>query len=612
MAYEGDELGTSHKSPSNPLKVQNLFLLVTAGVLLCTAFGLLLAVRSEPQNQRRLFDGTVVAMLIISLALALAAVALTHLKYLLGRSETKAPLDSGRLRKLLGQSELNHLDRSGPLNGVLYAWIDALADAPLWIQYVARVQFRNAATMAALLLSLVLIQTVGRVGVSEALWAGISSWTGCGFLLLATYLLVLKSPWRLDRRHLIRSNSGLTFLLTFGFVGPVFIALFSRQLPQQSWVSVFPGVYGVLVVALVIYALYFYALMGQLPAQPCKTVSATQDAWNIRCSPAQIMGELDRAVREGTVERAPNWNYIWKDPDIDLKVPSGRFSAEALVEMHIVPYSRESTELASVWADPNRRRIVLLDIAGAILTITGAWLLAFQVAVYESIWSLELYGVISVVLGSFAFMAAHRIWSRFEFDSRLLWMVLDGTYTSRSLRVGRAHRDVMETHSQMAQIESMTFRLCAGRLQSVMYGKHAERDMVQMMGDSELVQQLSERLYSFAQAHAVVAAPGSSADLERSAQLVAMNKADRHSQLSGPASAASAGKLVGVDASSRGRESGAADSPGQGMFCTGCGKAVEVGDAFCRHCGKPVKGGKTAAADSSSKTTNGGSPGVSI
>jgi hypothetical protein len=162
----------------------------------------------------------------------------------------------------------------------------------------------------------------------------------------------------------------------------------------------------------------------------------------------------------------------------------------------------------------------------------------------------------------------------------VLWITMDGHYTSGSLKHG-TRRDTIETRSQLAQIESMTFRLWAARLHTVTYGRHSERYVVQMTGESELANKLTQRLYTFAQSQAVLVAPTSEADLERHAQLSQMNRLRHNGR--GPASK-SAG--LGVERQETARlEASVAGSSGTGLLCGACKQSRDAGDTFCRHCG---------------------------
>lgn len=437
--------------------------------------------------------------------------------------------------------------------------------------------------MVALLVSLVLTETVGRVGVSDESWADISSWLGTVYLGLVVYLLTWGSPWRLDRQHVITSRGSLAFLIIFALVGPVSIPLMSEHPAPQTWISVFPGIYVVLVASIGIYWLFFHALMGELPRRLSREVSAVQQVWNLRCLPAQVMRELDRTLSQGFGKRVGGWRYVWTEPQVDLTAPSGSFLGESITETQPLPIPKESPELLSAWVDPSRRRIVLLDIGGAALTIIGALLLAAHgMASWGSAQSNTpwVYGSLFIVLGSFSFMAGHRIWSRFDFESVVLWITMDGHYTSGSLKHG-TRRDTIETRSQLAQIESMTFRLWAARLHTVTYGRHSERYVVQMTGESDLASKLTQRLYTFAQSQAVLVAPTSEADLERHAQLAQMNRFRHNGRLA----ASRPAELAAEPQEAASLEESARDASAGGLLCTACNQSRDAGDTFCRHCG---------------------------
>jgi hypothetical protein len=173
------------------------------------------------------------------------------------------------------------------------------------------------------------------------------------------------------------------------------------------------------------------------------------------------MHELDRILRERTAQNAATRYYIWTDPKVDLNSPAGDFWGEAVVESEPQALAKESPEFIDAWTHPERKRIVMLDIAGTVLVLIGAGLLALRAALpTDSLVSggasLIVYGILFAGLGSFALHAAHSIWSRFDFVSRALKLTMNGHYIANTLDVG-AKDAVIKTKSKLVQTESMTF-----------------------------------------------------------------------------------------------------------------------------------------------------------
>lgn len=583
MEYNNDD--PKGRSLPNPLKVENLFLFLTSAGLLVIAVGLVLVVRAHPEEDPgRVFRGMGAAFLILVAAITFTAVALTQFKFYFGASEPSS-LPAKVLQEALEQGDLHPPEPTGPLNGLLYSWVEHLIDAPIEIQRLAQLQFRNGATMVALLVSLTLTETIGRVGVADATWPTLSSWVGTVFLMLATYLLTVASPWRrLDKKHIVTSKGSLAFLILLPLLGPLLATVLSNVGPQ-SWVSVFPGVFMVLIAAVAIYWMFFYALMGDLPSRPSREVSSLQQTWSIRCPPVQIMNQLDRILRERTTQPVGTRRYAWTEPKIDLNAPAGDFFGQAVVEGEPRPMTKESPQFLEAWAHPERQRIVLLDIAGAALTLIGATLIAIRAAQptqVELLWSgsFLVYGPVFAALGSFAFAAGHRIWSRFDFESRALMMTLSGHYISNSLEVGSKGATI-KTNSKLVQSESMTFRLWAARLHTVTYGRGGQRFLVHMTGDSQFVTDLSQHLYEFTEQQASIVSPSAPADLTRQAQRDAMNPQLSKDTLTPPPPA-----LLGANTELAATPGSAPDTAQAARYCGACGVAVNRGDKFCWSCGK--------------------------
>lgn len=589
MAFEIGSKGGERLNVPNPLRVENQFLFGTAGALILIAVALLVLGRGNATEHAGSFIGsTFVSLALLGVGIGLATMAMTHLRFFFGREEPSNLGDSKKLRELLRQRALEYPVPSGPLNGLLYSWVDQLIYAPQPVQQLAQVQFRNAATMTALLVSLVLTLTLGKTGVDAYLWQSMSGWIGLGFMALAMWLLV-------GQRGIIKSKLGgaisrnhLAFLLVFSVAGPVILSFLGAILPQQTWVDPYPGVFVILLVAIGTYWLFFHALMGQLQSQPQTEVSVKQQAWNIHCQPGQIMGELDRVMQETWTETIPNRRYIWDAPKVNLNTPSGTFYGEALEETQPMPIETEQIDFQRAWNNPVKKRLVMLDIAGATLSVIGALLLSiFAYRAGGSDGTFFVYGAAFIILGFFAFRAAQKLWLRFDFESRVQWMTIEGNYVAASMELGNVLNDTVKTKSQMVQIESMTFRLWASRLHTVTFGKGAARHVIEMTGESEFVESLSQRLMAFSQSQASIVAPDSMADMERYARLTQMNQMSRATASIQPQipPAPSVAEIAPPPKTDPAATESPAPEHLADQSCSSCKNKLEVGDAFCRHCG---------------------------
>lgn len=580
MAYEIGSKGGERLNIPNPLRVENLFLLGTAGVLILVSVVLLVLGRGNVTAHAESFIGsTVVSLGLLAAGIGLAVMALTHLRFFFGREEPRNLGDSAKLRELLRQRALEYPVPSGPLNGLLYSWVDQLIYAPQPVQELAQMQFRNAATMTALLVSLILTMTLGKTGVDAKLWQSMSNWIGLGFMMLAMYLLMGQRGLVKSKSSGLISHNNLVFLLGFSVAGPVLLSLLGTVLPQQSWIDPFPGVFVILMTAIGTYWLFFHALMGQIQSQPQTEVSVRQQAWSIHCQPGQIMGEFDRIMQETWTEAIPNRRYIWADPQVNLNTPSGTFYGEALEETQPMPIESEPLDFQRAWSSPVKRRLVMLDIAGAALVIIGALLLSvFAYRASHSEGTLFSYGVAFITLGFFAFRSAQKLWLRFDFESRVQWMTIEGNYVAAAMEHGNVINDTVKTKSQMVQIESMTFRLWASRLRTVTFGKGAARHVIEMTGESEFVENISQRLMGFSQGQASIVALDSMTDMERHARLIRMNQASR-------VAAATSQQIPAPLDPKRVEPEAQQTAMMQGSTCPACKNLLEVGDVFCRHCG---------------------------
>jgi hypothetical protein len=196
----------------------------------------------------------VTAFLLVLTAIGFATKSLTQLKFYVGASEP-SNLSGKHLGEFLEQGDVHPFEPTGPLNGLLYTWVERLIDAPMEIQQLAQLQFRNGAIMVALLASLTITETAGSLGVSQTEWLALSSWVGTAFLLLAAGLLSVGRPWRrLDKNHAVTSSSSLALLILLPLAGPLLAAPL-RGLGPQTSISVYPGVFLVLITAIGIFCM---------------------------------------------------------------------------------------------------------------------------------------------------------------------------------------------------------------------------------------------------------------------------------------------------------------------------------------------------------------------
>jgi len=200
--------------------------------------------------------------------------------------------------------------------------------------------------------------------------------------------------------------------------------------------------------------------------------------------------------------------------------------------------------------------------------------------------SLQLFGASSIfmVVAGFCFRSAAQRWGRFDFQSFMTWVELEGTYQTSSVGTGSQVTARMHTSNQIVRTESMTLRVWRARVESVVFGKDAGRQITAMFSTDTAAREPAGHLEQFGRSRASLVAPESAADLSRINALAHAERAlvSAVGQTALPGSTAS---LIGVN------DAAATEmpSPSQFKFCRHCG-ARNLPDArFCQACGERVE-----------------------
>jgi hypothetical protein len=546
MSYE---LGDSAKKLilPNPLKIHNIFVMVSAFVTFMVAISLLLTVRSSLSGHvyQSSFTALVLAISMISVSIWLGYSCLSELKFYFGigrprsLAEVLAPNaqganeDSDYLNKMLRQQALEFEEPMGPLASLLHALIPNLIYAPLYLRRLAEEQFMGALTFLVLLVSMCLIILLGvpaqprRPDLAAAVDGPVVDDIALAFLIFAVFRLVrpYSIPEAREAPSGLFSVKSLTLLIVLGFLVPVILTILVSGLRLPTIVSPFPHVFILLVAGLTAYALFFGALVGQLLPPPAIAVSPVVDKWNLSFHPAMIVGEFERAMHESWREKIPNRRYCRRDPQIDMKKKVGSFEGEILEETQPFPQSTDMDMFRLL-----KRRgtcfCILLDLFGAV-SMTIASVEAYSVGTSPVYWRMQdftsfIYVVICFALAKYALDAAHALWLRFDYESRLIRLEITGQFTSAQVEAKTSLQYALRASSTMVQIEAMTFILWVAQLHTVAFGKDAPRQVVSMAGNYGIAEALAERLRRFVVNQASIAAVSNAANAERLAGISAM------------------------------------------------------------------------------------------
>lgn len=586
MAYEYSGQGSRLDFP-NPFYTENWFFACASGISLAGGLALLLLSRHSIATGHGIvaWSPAGVGFALLVLGLLFGGRMLTRLRFFFGRSEpaglAKPELNqdqtgrsngSEELKKILRQNALEYSEPTGPLNGLLYAWIRDLIFSPAAVQKTAQRQFQTAIAVLVTLISFVVA------------WAGFSdpkaaAWMGLFYFGFSMVLLV---------RPIDRSSSakvgmrGLLMLILSAIFAPVLLPLFADRLPDITWLSLNGQTLFLLLAALLAVGLYFLALIAQMNQPPHTDMARETAALSINCHPKQLLDELDRNLQDAWTERIPNRRYARILPEVNGD--AGAFTAELIEETQPMPAERERLGLSAALGSPRYRWIVMLDVLGVLMVSLGVvWLVLFGVRfdpqhVTRDLFSMLTLGVTMLILCDYCLRVGHSLWARFDFTSKLVWVEMEGNYQSTQFNFGNDLTSQLKTTKRVVNIETMTLRVWAAELDTVIFGKLGARAIIGLRGVPDSARQMVGHLTDFAHAQSIIVAPTSQVDLKKAEVLSAMSR-----------QAAQAVPIVpNLLQAVQPAQSGNLAARSRTVHCTQCGGNIGGGDRFCGNCGAPV------------------------
>lgn len=581
----------------NPFRVENVFYFISGLAMLVAAVVLLWYTREQLQAAAPTLRS--VLPLIVGLALAipgfvLCARAMAQLRFFFGRGQPVGLADelpqgyvgssqpAEALKETLRQGALAIEDPKGAVNGLLYSWLPDLIFAARGVQLLAQGQFHNA---------LVILVTLISLGVC---WLGFgnaahSEWFGLFYLVFGAFLLL--RPLESDGGSKARLGIiGLLVLLVIAILGPVLVQLVSKRLPDLSWAWFKTQALWLLGMALFAQLLFFLALRAQTGKPPKTTIACEVAALDLQAVPAQILVELDRVLQSGWPEKIPNRRYIRREPDIPPDTDAGPFRGELLEESQpFPPQAVSKISLGSALSEPRYRWLFWLDVLGFILIVVAAVSLVRFGLNFDPVKPLSesagllSFGVVSAVIGIYCLRAAHRIWQRYDFESDIVWVELEGNFTTARMEYGNQWTSNLRSGKNILSIEKMTLRVWAARLQTTILDKHKGRYLIGMVGAPDRAKALSAHLQNFAREQSILVGPTSNEDLKRAMAMAGMSRITEDPKATAAMRENTLHKL----------QSGANDDttrpPVQSaLFCVHCGSQNPPNARFCSQCGKSI------------------------
>jgi hypothetical protein len=575
MAYDYSSESKLLELP-NPYRLQNRLLWLCAVVLLAAGVTSLWWARTAMQEHAMRMAGAplLAGLLMLAGGLGCAATAARRLRFFFGRDRPASLKFPDEVKHMLRQGGLTYPEPQGALEGVLYHWAPTLITAPLEVQRLAQRYMFNLAAIAATLLSFLF---------SWALFGTPATRPWIGILYFAFGAFFLLKPVLSQGRARLTAAS-LVGLIAAAILAPVVLGLVGHKLPRLGDFTLNLQVFVMLCASLVACGLAMAAVLAQVDAAPQTRASVEQQRLSMNAPPASLMDELDRTLQSQWTERIPNRRYVRVDPVTSAATPSGSFAGELLEETQPLPLAgTKAPGFGAALSERRHRALLLLDLYAVVLIFVAVGFALVFVREFnvmegwqQNRFSLAGTAVILALVAGFCFQTSSQLWGRFNFESVLTWVELNGNYQTSRIGTGNQFASRMNTENDVVRTEAATLRVWRARIESVVFGKDDERRVTAMFSTEQEARALAAHLMHFAQNQSVLVAPSSAAD---QARIAALNRGEQ--ALSGPA--ASATPLP--QAQQQHIAASLASMPPAVVHCTQCGTAAPPGARFCAKCG---------------------------
>ena len=518
--------------------------------------------------------------------------------------------DAAALMQTVRQGALEFAIPNGALNGVLYSLVKHLITAPSYIQNVLQNRFSNLASYAFLLV----IMLVAMVFVWDSPAQG---WVGAFFLVLVVLMAVKPvSGGSADAK--VSFNLMQIVLLTLASIlGPVALTFLQSSLPSLAWASFGIQAFVILLALAIIEAVFFIAVQKHIDPPPPVSKVDTLGTASFNSDPNLLMQEVDREMQRNWVQRIPNRRYARLLPEIALTQRAGNFKGLLLEETQpMAPSAFQRMDWSVVMAYPRFFWLMVIDVLGVVLTLVGTIALVMFAVQFDPLqdWRPVLgfasLGLSLVAVGGYAFRSAHTLWGRFDFESTLTWIEMEGSFIRSKIDLGNRLQDRIFTERDVINVENMTLRVWVTQLRSVVFGHQSHgsatrRIITGMLGQPKEADYLKNLVTQFAGAQSIVIAPASVEDARRIGAMGALNQlgAAGGSPISLPPGLV-ADTLMQASLTSHMQASdafnGQATQPlpkvfeGQSdrnmqSFCSSCGARNSTNAGFCEACGEVLQ-----------------------
>lgn len=529
------EYGTGQQGLNypNPYRLENLFLGAIAFFFyLAAAVGFVIAKADMGDGSWRSYGALVCSFAFLGCGLAYSGRIGGQVRVYFGRGQPKglspemeadaegATEQAGKLKESIRQGALFAEVSGGAMNGFVYGNMPELAIAPKEVQDATLRAASNLSGISTQLAVFALAEffTNGQIS---------GNWIGLYFALTAAYWAI--SPILKGWFGLRDSGAGSSgALVAVSILASVGLATAKSSLPYLGDFSFWQPAAAALALETVAEAAFFLAMRRQLTKPSGISTFCEQRAISFNANPSQLALHAERELQKSWTMSIPNRIYARIMPKAG-QARTGGFRGQIIQESQPVAEASafEGMTLEKAWRDDRRRWLLMMDFAAAAATLAAiSGVLSIAAGLVDWHWTFAFFPMFGAAWNMMN--AAHSLWGRFDFESKIYVFEIEGAYSAAEVSYGNYLQDRFQSRKEVVSVDSMTLRVWVTLLKTCVFGHGLEaggktRKIIGMIGLPEESKAWSDSLESFAKSQSVITAPSSVEDLKRAKAIGRVN-----------------------------------------------------------------------------------------
>ena len=474
---------------------------------------------------------------------------------------------------LMGRKNSTFAEPKGWLARLVHTLIPRLLFMPHRLRNVTQEMFGMVASVVTTLVAFGIAYFVASSGLAGDAGELITP------ILSIVLLLSLVLSWRgaakranqVSQRGVRSKSAGnLAFLFSLAFVVPVLIGYGYAQLDSRAQSSIqgvaaylnefnaFANLLLLFVVALVVLGLFLVLLVNRLKLAATTTeVSEYRDNLQESVHPREIFINIENIILANRrYKEIPNRIYQELEPSLEEQSEGkGNFKGQLLIETQ--PALKEMK-----WPSSFNLVRLIATYLGQALVVTTAALFVYLVGTGLDVWSFVSStinsrqtpdmivwseGIASLLFAFFAWQtlsagsrmlssSVHLFWAEIQFDSLLMWMKTEGTYTESKISTGMGIHDSTRSENTVVK-SSITPWIITSRITSSIYATSGNNNLelsriiLDMNKNDQELDGIKDELYQFLRGRESLATINNDADIKTATDFNQVNVAARAPEL---------------------------------------------------------------------------------